>query len=166
MTLEADIDRSMPYAASFNRTFQAAHRLTDDDSKCSRIHGHNFTLNVSIWGNALDKTGFVINYYCIKEIVDALDHRLIVNEKDPFYKWILHEKNERRDANAPPLDWFVPVPFNPTTENMAQWFAWRIGGEALVQNPELRRLHVVSTLVETENISASGQWMFDRDEPS
>lgn len=60
--------------------FSASHRLNGlpDDHPCSRLHGHNYTVRVSITGT-LDATGFVIDYRELapfKEFVDdTLDHR-------------------------------------------------------------------------------------------
>ncbi len=71
-------------------SFDAAHMLrnpkwTDIENvrvfgKCSRLHGHTYTLNVTIEGSVALDTGMILNYFdldkIVKPIVDLdLDHR-------------------------------------------------------------------------------------------
>ena len=59
--------------------FDAAHRLPGYDGKCSRIHGHTYTVEVVLDGPVDEKTGFVMDFYDLKRILksslDGLDHR-------------------------------------------------------------------------------------------
>ena len=53
----------------------AAHRLElDYESKCNRLHGHNYMVEVWAYGD-LDKNGMIIDFSVIKEIVFRYDHR-------------------------------------------------------------------------------------------
>ena len=59
-------------------TFAASHFLTEYHGKCENLHGHNYTLIVSIIG-PVKKDGMVIDYKEIKKIVNGkvvekLDH--------------------------------------------------------------------------------------------
>ena len=72
----------------------AAHRLTlDYESKCTRLHGHNWIITVHCRAEELDANGMVTDFTHIKNVVtDKLDHT-VLNEV---------------------------VPFNPTAENLAR----------------------------------------------
>jgi len=54
----------------------AAHVLElDYESKCSRVHGHNFQVKVFCKSKTLDKNGMVVDFDVIKDKVKILDHR-------------------------------------------------------------------------------------------
>ena len=100
--------------------FAASHQLAGlpDDHPCSRLHGHNFVLRVSISGR-LDPVGFVIDYrrlWFVKEITEELDHRHL------------------NDV----------VAFNPTSERMAAWLWERIAGvlRGMDEGPRITHLAV------------------------
>lgn len=61
-------------------TFDAAHSLPDYPGKCARIHGHTYTLIVTVEGD-LDQSGMVMDFFKIKEIVEdilaPLDHHYL-----------------------------------------------------------------------------------------
>jgi len=63
--------------------FEAAHRLPNvpPEHKCSRVHGHNFRVDVHITGQVDPKAGWVLDYGDIKAavepVLDALDHRML-----------------------------------------------------------------------------------------
>lgn len=73
----------------------ASHHLTlTYDSKCTRVHGHNWKITVFCKARELDENGMVADFAHIKELIqDKLDHR---------------ELNE-------------VLSFNPTAENIARW---------------------------------------------
>src|SRR3990167_9010653 len=63
-------------------TFDASHKLPKHEGKCSRLHGHTYTLWIYLIGNPISKTGMVMDYYKISEIVkskiiDQLDHNYL-----------------------------------------------------------------------------------------
>ena len=78
----------------------AAHRLSlDYESKCTRLHGHNWIITVHCRAEELDANGMVTDFTHIKNVVtDKLDHT-VLNEV---------------------------VPFNPTAENLARWICEHI----------------------------------------
>jgi len=53
----------------------AAHHLElDYGSKCKRVHGHNYIVEVWAYGE-LDENGMIIDFSKIKEVVNRYDHR-------------------------------------------------------------------------------------------
>lgn len=73
----------------------AAHRLElNYESKCTRLHGHNWIVTVECRAEELDENGMVVDFTHVKEMVmDRLDHSVI------------------NDV----------IGCNPTAENMARW---------------------------------------------
>jgi 6-pyruvoyltetrahydropterin/6-carboxytetrahydropterin synthase len=78
--------------------FSSGHVLWRDDwdeetnvkvfDKCSRQHGHNYSLTVAISGDVETETGMIMNYYQLTDIVNNLivdrwDHR-VLNDVVPF----------------------------------------------------------------------------------
>ena len=74
--------------------FHAAHYLNNPNKsqrwnfrtyrKCSHLHGHTFTLEVTVKGYPNRETGFIINFVDLKKIVNSsviskLDHALLNN---------------------------------------------------------------------------------------
>ncbi len=76
------------------------HRLTlSYESKCSRMHGHNWIVTVHCRSKELNADGMVVDFSHIKErITGYLDH-----------------------GNFNEL-----LPFNPTAENIARWICEQI----------------------------------------
>ena len=69
--------------------FEAAHNLCNYQGKCSRLHGHNWKVEVTVRGDKLDEIGMVIDFTVlkaeVKKIVDRLDHYYL-NELATFQK--------------------------------------------------------------------------------
>ena len=61
--------------------FSASHQLYNlpDGHACSKLHGHNYIVEVELQSEELDERGFVIDYGELKPLADyinnALDHR-------------------------------------------------------------------------------------------
>ena len=69
--------------------FCYGHRLLEYSGKCRNFHGHNGKVEVELSSDTLDKLGMVRDFNEIKQILQAwidqnLDHRMILNEKDPL----------------------------------------------------------------------------------
>lgn len=79
----------------------AAHSLTlDYESKCSRIHGHNWEITVYLRSKDLNQNGMIMDFAEIKrKVMDPLDHRNL---------------NDVLDVN-------------PTAENIAKWVCDTLG---------------------------------------
>ncbi|MDT8901462.1 6-carboxytetrahydropterin synthase QueD [Anaeroselena agilis] len=67
--------------------FEAAHRLADYPGKCSRLHGHNWRVEVTVAGAGLDGLGMLIDFRILKQevtrVIETLDHYYL-NEIEPF----------------------------------------------------------------------------------
>lgn len=133
----------------FHREFSAAHRLQDDPSPCVRIHGHNYVVDVEIETNA--EGTMVVPHSVVKHSIDQFDHRLILEENDPFL-WGTPDVAAHIGV--------VRVPGAPTTEFLAQYLAEEIANEAQAwrrdQNQDPGFIDVTVTLRETKSISAVG----------
>lgn len=59
-------------------TFSASHVLTGlpGDHPCSRLHGHNYEVEVVLEGETLDPVGFIVDYRSLQPIKDYIDHKL------------------------------------------------------------------------------------------
>ena len=81
--------------------FASAHTLRDYPGDCSRMHGHNWKVEVEVRADRLDEVGMGIDFKVIKqttrEIAKRLDHRYL-NDIEPFSEQ------------------------NPTAENIARYF--------------------------------------------
>ncbi len=79
------------YTISKEFGFSASHQLTglEENHPCSRLHGHNYIVKVTLGADNLDEIGFVTDYRelePIKTFVDnVLDHRHLNNvvEENP-----------------------------------------------------------------------------------
>ncbi|HKJ22979.1 MAG TPA: 6-carboxytetrahydropterin synthase QueD [Gammaproteobacteria bacterium] len=67
--------------------FAAAHQLRGYPGDCSRLHGHNWRLEVEVIATALDEVGMGLDFKTIKQaarrVTDGLDHQHL-NELEPF----------------------------------------------------------------------------------
>ncbi|MDD1654188.1 MAG: 6-carboxytetrahydropterin synthase [Methanomicrobiales archaeon] len=64
--------------------FDATHRLLHYQGKCSRLHGHRWRVEVWMAGEPDSETGILVDYNVIKDVIERLDHQVILNEKDPL----------------------------------------------------------------------------------
>lgn len=61
----------------------AGHRLLHHDGKCSRPHGHNYEITVEVTGTLSDE-GWIVDKGEVTDIIDAWDHRFLVERGDPL----------------------------------------------------------------------------------
>ncbi len=112
------------YTATKVFKWEMAHKLRDHDGLCKYIHGHSYMLEVTLQGNeGLDKTGFVLDFSILKEIVkpivDHFDHSLALWILDPLNKAIQASSDARIAEMAHRTR---SMKFNPTAENFAKYF--------------------------------------------
>lgn len=94
--------------------FCYGHRLLNYDGKCRHFHGHNGKIEVTLSASQLDEKGMVRDFSGIKQILkawvdEALDHRMILHEKDPLRSAL--------EKSGEPL--FL-MKENPTAESLAR----------------------------------------------
>lgn len=89
------------------RMFEAAHRQLGDPSKCGKLHGHNWLVEVMIEGNP-NGIGYVKDFKDIHAIVDEFDHAVLLKENDPLID-ILNTAKQN----------VVILDLNPTCENLS-----------------------------------------------
>lgn len=88
------------YTLKIVTDFAAAHTLRDYPGACSRMHGHNWKVEVEVQATKLDEVGMGIDF---KEIKRAT--RQVTDELDHYYL-----------NDIPPFD-----RVNPTAENIASY---------------------------------------------
>jgi len=94
--------------------FCAAHRLLGYNGACSRLHGHNYRVEVTIAGESLNDLEMLVDFRDIKRKLQGWldanwDHRTILNKADPLARML--DKAVPGDA--------VVLGKNPTAEHMA-----------------------------------------------
>lgn len=127
-------------------TFETAHALYGYDGKCKNIHGHSYKLDVCVLGEPITdasnvKCGMVIDFGDLKkivkkEIIDVLDHAIVLNQKTPH----IELANDLKKANHN----VVLVDYQPTSENMVIHFADKIQ-QKLDSNLKLHSLKLRET---------------------
>lgn len=72
---------------SITADFEAAHYIPHYPGKCSRLHGHNWRIEVGVCGDTLNKLGMLIDFHDlraeVKKVSEKLDHYYL-NEIEPF----------------------------------------------------------------------------------
>lgn len=75
------------YEVTIRKTFSAAHILKEIGGKCEDLHGHNFIVEVTVKGEALNEEDLLIDFRDLKrwtnEIQETLDHKYL-NEIEVF----------------------------------------------------------------------------------
>ena len=110
-------------AVSITKTFDfdAAHRIPNHQGKCRNIHGHRYTLEITLTG-AVEKSvglpseGMVIDFADLKDIVktsliEKWDHAFLGYEGDPVVMTLIQEHKDLK---------LVRTTYIPTVENMAR----------------------------------------------
>ena len=87
----------------------AGHRILHHDGKCSRPHGHNYEISVSVTGELTDE-GWVVDKGDVTDIIDEWDHMFLLQEGDP----LIEAFEQSGDGDA-----VVVLEAPPTAEVMA-----------------------------------------------
>lgn len=101
------------------------HRVVGHENKCRFIHGHNYRVTFECYGE-LDSVGRVLDFGVIKALLcewleQEWDHKMLMWEHDPLL--------EQMRGLSP--ESVVPLPFNPTAENMAEYLVKTVGPQQL-----------------------------------
>lgn len=110
------------YTLQTSACFDSAHFLKGYKGKCSNIHGHRWTVEVTVAAQELEAEGqtrgMVVDFKTLKqalaELTDELDHKLII-EEDSL-------KATTKDALLEEGFQIVELPFRPTAENLSEYF--------------------------------------------
>ena len=61
----------------------SGHRILHHDGKCSRPHGHNYEISVTVVGELTDE-GWVVDKGEVTSIISEWDHRFLLEADDPL----------------------------------------------------------------------------------
>lgn len=126
--------------------FETGHALYGYDGKCKNVHGHSYTLYVTVIGQPITnpnhvKYGMVIDFKDLKqivkeEIVEIFDHATVFNKNTPHIE--LAKELEAREHNV------LLVDYQPTSEMMVIDFSKKIK-KRLPENIKLHSLKLQET---------------------
>lgn len=123
------VQHDYQYELNKDMHISAAHYIPNEQAgKCRNVHGHTYFINITIAGDQLDESGFLVNFARVKELVhNRFDHKIMNDAKDLF--------NEE-DPN-----------FFPTTEVVARtiWEIIQADLEQLPHNPQCIQVFVRET---------------------
>ncbi|NJE48245.1 6-carboxytetrahydropterin synthase [Thermococcus sp. 9N3] len=116
----------------WHKDFDSSHFLAlPYDSKCLRIHGHTYNVDVEIWGE-LNENGMIFDFNHLGNLIKRLDHRILVSEN-----WVLDRRDGRvvvkkngKKLELPEDEVVILDKPNVTAEYIAEWFAERIAEKA------------------------------------
>jgi len=101
--------------------FDAGHRIPDHNSQCRNLHGHRYTLEITLTGQVVDHdgqadNGMIMDFSDVKalakdNLVDLWDHAFLVYEKDTKVKEFLESLPNHKT---------VVLNRVPTVENLAK----------------------------------------------
>jgi 6-pyruvoyltetrahydropterin/6-carboxytetrahydropterin synthase len=101
--------------------FDAGHRIPDHASQCRNLHGHRYTLEITLTGQVVEHdgqsdNGMIMDFSDVKalakeNLVDLWDHAFLVYEKDIAVKDFLQSLPDHKT---------VVLNRVPTVENLAK----------------------------------------------
>ncbi|HEY4688491.1 MAG TPA: 6-pyruvoyl tetrahydropterin synthase family protein [Anaerolineae bacterium] len=136
--------------------FSAAHFITYDGHECEELHGHNYRVAVSLFGD-LDTNAYVFNFVPLKRamrgIVSRLDHKLLLPQNNPFL--ILESDDESVCVTNPTKHKryvfpradvvLLPIP-NTTSEMLATYICGQL--HRALSEHDTQHIHAVEVEVE------------------
>ena len=101
--------------------FDAGHRIPDHNSQCRNLHGHRYTLEITLTGGVVaqdgqSNNGMIMDFSDVKTLakvalVDVWDHAFLVYEKDLPVRNFLDSLPDHKT---------VVLALVPTVENLAR----------------------------------------------
>ena len=114
--------------------FSAGHFITFNGNICERLHGHNYRVAAEVEG-PLDENHYVVDFIALrdtlKELVDRLDHRMLLPTDHPLIRVEAGEREvevtfcERRWVFPREDCVILPIP-NTTTELLARYLGLQL----------------------------------------
>lgn len=155
----------MPYSIRLEKehhVFSAAHFITFAGNICERLHGHNYRVEVEIFG-PLDENQYVVDFIAVrdelKKLTDELDHRVLLPDRHSLIKVTADDKEVTAVFVPDGRRWIFPrgdcaiLPLaNTTAELLAHYLAERLG-DALQQRLAFRAERIRVAVDENH-----GQW--------
>ena len=142
-------------------SFCSGHFISYEGSKCERLHGHNYRVQVEVTG-PLDENWYVFDFIALKNltkaITDDLDHRMMLPLRNPF----IHVTLAGQQVNVTyqtrhwsfPLEDCVLLPIeNTTAEQLACYIAVKLR-KLLLENYHFAPSHMTVEVEETPGQSA------------
>lgn len=133
-------------------TFEMAHALFNYDGPCRNIHGHSYKLAVTLSGSVYNepghpKDGMVGDFTDLKSLVkqvviDPYDHALVLNSNN---------SNDSINQLKNYYDKIIPVPFQPTCENLLIEFKNRI-------SEKIKKEHTLVCIKLNETETSFAEW--------
>lgn len=116
----------------WHKDFDSSHFLAlPYESKCLRIHGHTYNVDVEIWGE-VNENGMIFDFNHLSGLIKLLDHHILVSREwvvTETDKVVVIEKNGKR-LELPKDEAVILDKRNVTAECIAEWFAERIAEKA------------------------------------
>lgn len=114
--------------------FSAGHFITYNGTECERLHGHNYRVAVEVEA-PLDENHYAFDFIALrdrmKELVDELDHRMLVPMKSRLLPVTVSDRSVKIAYKD--KEWIFPkedcvlLPIeNTTTELLGKYLAWRV----------------------------------------
>ena len=122
------------YSLKTSACFDSAHFLSGYNGKCANLHGHTWTVEVTVSEARLitvgEKRGMVIDFSDLKKAVRAL--------ADSFDHTLIYERGTLRESTLLALrdEGFslTEFPDRPTAENFARYFYERLSAQLPVSS--------------------------------
>src|SRR6478735_1794998 len=101
--------------------FDAGHRIPDHKSQCRNLHGHRYTVEITLVGNVIEEegssdNGMIMDFSDVKalakqHLIDVWDHAFLVYRKDEAVFNFLQSLPDHKT---------VVIDCIPTVENLAR----------------------------------------------
>lgn len=114
--------------------FDCAHMLSNYEGKCANLHGHTYHGTITLDGDVNPKTGMLVDYNHIKEVVDKFDHAIVFSSAE---EQGAAEKALRLWANDNQMKYITVPEGKSTAENMAVMMT-----QLFIFEPGIKSVHV------------------------
>ncbi len=123
--------------AKEQHVFSAAHFITFAGNVCERLHGHNYRVNVEVFG-PLEENHYVIDFIALRDeltkIIQQLDHRMLLPTGHPLIRVTSSAKEVEAVFTPDGRRWVFPLGdclLLPIANTTAELLAQHIGSQLL-----------------------------------